>query len=193
MSLRAKSRFSRPIQSNSRRISSEKCSCPRPWNSTSVKFMPLVVRHRSNSSRIARDLVAVHLAFDDIQRDELAFFPIVLHVLVGHGHDRDHAGPQVGVRQADVPGRVAADGMPGEKHAIGIDGKAPAGVAQRVQHGQVLVQRVAVAALLFLAPGRRDHDVAIASGLPHAAPVGIHGAGPPVDLLAGPSSRCRAA
>ena len=72
------------------------------------------------------------------------------------------------MRQAHVPGRVAADRMAGEKHAVGIDRKPPAGIAQAGQHGGVFAGREAVFALAFLEPVDGDHDVAEPRGLAQA-------------------------
>ena len=89
------------------------------------------------------------------------------------------------MRQADVPGRVAADRLAGKEHAIGVDREPPAGVAQRIEHGGVFAGRIAILFWCSSVHAGRDDDVAVAGGLANAPPPPPHSAGPPVDLLVG--------
>ena len=68
------------------------------------------------------------------------------------GDDRDRSGPQVGVRERDIPGGVATHGMAREINAIGVDGKPPTGIAQAIEHGHVFDGRVAIGFLSRLGP-----------------------------------------
>ena len=69
--------------------------------------------------------VGVELAADEIPGQELGVLPVEGAVFVAAGDDGDYARPEVRVRQAQVPGRVAANGMTAEEHPIGVDRKAP--------------------------------------------------------------------
>ncbi len=78
------------------------------------------------------------------------------------------------MRHADVPGRVAALRMAGEKHAVGIDGKPPAGVADAAQHHGVFAGRILVFLLMLDGPGRGDDDISVSPrlALPAGRPLG---------------------
>ena len=90
--------------------------------------------------------------------------------------------------QGDVPGRVAADGVPAEEHPVGVHGEAPAGVAEAAEHDGVFVGGIAVFVLVFGGPLGRHDDVSAAGGLPLAALLPPTPR-PPVDLLLGRRSR----
>jgi len=76
--------------------------------------------------------------------------------------------------------------MAGKVNPVHVDGEPPGRVAQRVEHGQVFPQAVAVFGLVFFAPGRSDDDVAVPVRLAQAAlAVGGPGPGPPIHLLLG--------
>ena len=87
---------------------------------------------------VAGDAAAVQLAQHDIERHEAGILLVESAGLPGFGRDRNHSRPHIGMRYADVPGRVAALHVAGEKHAVAIDGKPPAGVADAAQHDGVL-------------------------------------------------------
>ena len=85
------------------------------------------------------------------------------------------------MRKRDVPRRVAADAVAREEHAVGIDRKPPAGVAERAQHGIVLAGRIVVR-MFWLQPFDGDRDVAVPRGLAEWLAVGPRRAGPEIDL-----------
>ena len=89
------------------------------------------------------------------------------------------------MRQADVPRGVAADRVAGKEYAVGVDGEPPAGVAERVQYGDVFAGRIAVISLVLDRPHGRDDDVPLARGLAGAGFVALPPAGPPINLQLG--------
>ena len=135
---------------------------------------------------VAAQLVAVELAGDDVPVHVLGIVGVAADELVGHGGDRDDAGPEIGVGDGDVPGGVAADAVAGEEHAVGVDREAAAGVAERAEHGMMLAGRVVVGELVRLLPVDGDDDVAVPGGLAEAfAAFFVGGAGPEVEHLLG--------
>jgi hypothetical protein len=104
--------------------------------------------------------VAILFAGYDVKRQVLGVLPIERAITIEHCNNRNHARPEIGMRQTNIPSRVSATRMPGKKHAIGIDGKSAVCVSQAGEYGVVFSGRVIVLLLPFLHPFHGNHDVA---------------------------------
>ena len=125
----------------------------------------------------------VEFSSDCVDRQRSGVGPVVGDVAARRGADHHEARPEIGVRKRDIPGGVAAQRVAGEKHAIGVDRKPPDRLPKRCQYGVVLAGRVAVGRLVVLAPGRRNHHIAVPRRLTEPGPIGGRHAGPPLDLV----------
>ncbi len=114
---------------------------------------------------VVGDAVAVQLAQHDVERHVAGVVAVEDAGVPRFGRDGDHARPEIGMREADVPGSIAALGMAVEKYAVGIDGKPPAGVAEAAQHHGMLAGRGFIFRLVRDGPVRRDDDISVASRL----------------------------
>ena len=129
----------------------------------------------------------VEFASHDVDRERAGVVPVVVDVAAGAGRDRHKARPQIGMGQGDVPGGVAAEGVPREEDAVGVDRESPLRLPQGAEDGPVFAGRIAVGRLPFLCPARRDDDAPVAGRLADPTAVGPRRAGPPGDLVC----RCR--
>ena len=72
----------------------------------------------------------IELATDNVQRQRLGVGPIVGHVASRRRPDQHDARPEVGVGEADVPGRVSSQRVAGEIHAVGVNRETPHHLAE---------------------------------------------------------------
>ncbi len=87
--------------------------------------------YRSRSRAFAAILLPSNWPATKYSGSPLAFFQYRDTYLSAVATTRQHAGPQIGMRQADIPGRIAPHRMPAQEHAIGIDAETAAGIPQR--------------------------------------------------------------
>ena len=134
---------------------------------------------------VALEGATVEFTADEVNRQTASVRPVVGHVTVGRGHDRDQPGPEIRMGQRDVPGGVAPLGVAREKDPVCVDRERSDGRPQRCQDRRVFPGGILVAGLVRAAPGRSDHDRASPARLAPPLAVLARVASPPFDLVAG--------